>query len=177
MSSSIHLRQTRQHGGAGEHVDPSTSQGGTPPQTRLAKIPVPAIKKAFISLGRMIFPDDDDDQIRNSLELVWIAVHGALKLDPKLKEHLADQDGFLRNVERKGEQEFIEFLRDMAKAESWELLFDNGTFSSFDSKNSDHVLYLEVFLKEKSAVNQSEEDHNTALVEGTHRLHSHFTLF
>jgi hypothetical protein len=60
---------------------------------------------------------------------VWMAVHGALKVDPELKEHLADAEEFLRNVKGKGEQEFIESLRDMAKAESWERLFDDGTFS------------------------------------------------
>jgi len=91
---------------------------------------VPAIRKASKSLGRNIFPEDDDDDIRGSLKLVWTAVHDALEQDPKLEGYLANQDEFLHNVKRKGEQDFIESLRDMALANSWERLFDDGTLLS-----------------------------------------------
>jgi hypothetical protein len=129
---------------------------------------VPAIKRASIFLGRNVLPEDDDELIRDSLELVWVSVQGALEQDPKLKGRLSDPDEFLANVKHKGEQEFIKSLRDMAKAKSWDKLFDDGTFSSFDSKHSDYFLYLEVFLKKKPNVDQTEKAHNTALVEGTH---------
>jgi len=145
------------------------SSSTQPRQTRLAKIPVPAVKNASKSIGRIVFPEDDDDDIRLSLKHVWLAVYEALKQDSGLKEHLADQDEFFHNLKRKGEQEFIESLRDMAKAKSWEPLFNDGTFVPyFNSRRSDHVLHLEVFIKEKPDVDQPEEARNTALVEGTH---------
>jgi hypothetical protein len=90
---------------------------------------MPAIKNALRILGRQIVPEDDDDWIRNSMAQVWVAVRGALEVDPELRERLANQEDFLYNVKCKGEQEFIESLRGMAKAGSWEHLFDDGTSS------------------------------------------------
>ena len=148
---------------------PSTSQRGSPPQTRLAKIPVTDIEDAYDALGRNVFPEDDDHKIRNRLGYVWKAVQDVLKHDPTLKEHLADEDEFLDNIKCKGEPGFFDSLRDMAKSNSWERLFDDGTFvSSFGSKNAYHVLFLGVFLKQKPDIGQPAEARNTALVEGTH---------
>jgi hypothetical protein len=127
---------------------PSTSQRGSPPQTRLAKIPVTVIEDAYRSLGRFILPEDDDHEIRKSLGYVWRIVQDAFKHDPTLKGYLAEENEFFDNVKGKGEQGFFNSLRDMAKHRSWEALFDDGTsLSSFDSKHSDHVLYLDVVLK------------------------------
>jgi hypothetical protein len=148
-NSSSPLR-AQQRGRVVDRPDPSTSQRGTPPQTRLAKIPDQAIERMSISLGRCIFPEDDDNLVRDSLGLVWKVVQEVFKHDPTLKEHQAEEDEFLDNVKHKGEQIFFNSLRDMAKHRSWEPLFDDGTlFSSFDSKHSDHVLFLDVFSKPK----------------------------
>jgi hypothetical protein len=139
-----------------------------PRQTRLANIPEEAVKNAYENLDRIISPEDDDRRIRNSLNLIWFCVRDALKQDPKLKEHLADEKEFLANVKRKGEEQFIESLGDIAMERSWERLFDDGTlFSSFGSKHSGHPLFLDVFLKKKADADSLEEVPNTALVEGT----------
>ena len=113
-----------------------------PRQTRLANIPDEAIKGAFKGLGKNISPDDNDEEIRGSLQYVWLAVQGALEQDLRLKKHLADKEEFFANIKRNGEKQFIELLRDMAKDSSWGGLFDDGTpfFSSFVSKHSGYVL-------------------------------------
>ena len=102
-----------------------------PRQTRLANIPEEAIKDAFESLGELISPEDDDKKIRKSLKQVWVIVYDALEEDPNLKG-LANKKEFHANVERK--QQFLKSLRDMAKDNSWERLFDDGTlFAVFGS--------------------------------------------
>ena len=111
-----------------------------PQQTRLANIPEEAIKDAFKFLGKNISPEDDDNEIRKSLLHVWVSVQNALKQDLNLKQHLANEEEFLANIERRGEKQFIELLRNMAKDSSWGRLFDDGTlFSFFVSKHSGHV--------------------------------------
>ena len=112
-----------------------------PQQTRLANIPEEAIKDAFKFLGKFISPEDDDNEIRKSLTHVWFNVQNALEQDLNLKKHLANKEEFLANIRRKGEEQFIELLRDIAKDSSWGRLFDNGTlFSPIVSKHSGHVL-------------------------------------
>jgi hypothetical protein len=90
-----------------------------PRQTRLANIPEEAIKGAFKGLGKNISPEDNDEEIRGSLQYVWLAVQGALEQDLRLKKHLADKEEFFANIKRNGEKQFIELLRDMAKNSSW----------------------------------------------------------
>ena len=114
-----------------------------------------------------IQPDNDDNQIREFLDLVWIAVHKALEQHPELRENLADEAGFLKNVKRRGEKEFFDSLRDMAKTGSWAALFEDGTlFSFFGFHHSDRLLCLDVFL------NAPEESLNTANVFGTWHFRS-----
>jgi hypothetical protein len=83
-------------------------------------------------LERSIEPDDDDDDIQYSLVTVWFNVNEALKEDPILKTRLADKGEFVENVEKYGEKQFIDLLKDMAKKKNWGDLLDNRTsFLSF----------------------------------------------
>ncbi len=154
MASGSNPRRTRQSARRVQddhRADPPTPQGGTPSETRLANIPQWAIDKATTSLKRNIFSDEDDDGIRGNLKHVWVAIKEAQEHDPKRKDHLADVDGFLEILKKKGEQEFIKSLRAMASSKkkgAWEDLFEDGTsLSFFGFKYSDRVLHVDVFLK------------------------------
>jgi hypothetical protein len=79
---------------------------------------------------------------------VWFYVNKALKEDPILKTRLADKDKFQENVKSKGEEKFIELLKDMAKKKNWQDLLENGTSSlSSGLKPSNRGLSQDVFLK------------------------------
>ena len=98
---------------------------------------------------RLIQPDDDDDRIKNSLNAVWFLVNGALKTDPVLKMRLANQDEFQENVKNKGEEQFINLLKDMAEKKNWRDLLENRTFFlSSDLKRSHRVVSLAVFFEQ-----------------------------
>ena len=157
MSFSTSPGQTQQRGRADDRLDQSTDStpqigtlGGTPPmQTRLANIPAQVFQEAYETLVFHTRPEYDDSRIQRELKYVWTAVHDALRHDPNLKEHLVGRDEFLKNVKNRpgGEQDFIKSLRDMAKNDSWEPLFDDGTlFSSFGSDHSHRILSLDVFV-------------------------------
>jgi hypothetical protein len=137
-------RRTRHRIRYDDSVDPSTSQRGTLSSTRLANVPKQAIEEASKSLRRNIFPkDDDDDEILNSLSLyvIWTIVKHTLEQDPKLKEHLASEEEFRKNVTRKGVKRFIDSLRAMTAnsnsdaqgSKAWEDLFQDGTSFSLRS--------------------------------------------
>ena len=99
-------------------------------------------------LERNVKISDDDARIRRSLKYVWHAVNHALAKDPSMSTLLANKEEFQQNVKQKGEQQFIELLRDIAEKNSWRDLLENGTFFlSFDLERSDHLLSLDVFLK------------------------------
>jgi hypothetical protein len=71
--------------------------------------------------------------IRLFLGQIWFAVNTALNQHRERKERLAtlaDEVGFLKNVERKGEQDFFDSLRAMAKSGTWTALFEDGTLFS-----------------------------------------------
>ena len=128
----------------------STAQTGTTLQTRLANIPARFVQKACQSLAKVIRPEEDDDQIQESLYIVRAIVQCVLEQDPDLKDHLADECEFLDNIKKRlgGEQDFIKSLRGMAKDNSWECLIEDGTsFSSFGSNHPDHFLCPDVFIK------------------------------
>ena len=112
---------------------PSTPPSPTPPpqRSRLG-IPDQAIENACKRLGRNVDPDDDEDEVRESLNVVWTIVNDALSHDMALS--LTDLGEFRENVKRKGEQRFIYLLRDMARKKSWGDLLENGTFF-FNSLN------------------------------------------
>ena len=127
------LTQQRDRAPGDDRVDPPTPQRGTPSQKRLANIPKQAVEKASKSLRKNISPKDDDDEILDALNHVWIGVKGALAQDPKLKGRLASEEEFRDNVARKGEKTFIGSLRAMAAdsdtqgSKAWEVLFEDGT--------------------------------------------------
>jgi hypothetical protein len=153
--SSINALQTQQSGRVDHHPDSSTPQRGTPPQKQQANPRDWRREDASNFFRRNVTPEDSDEAIRKFLlRYGRIAVQDALEeQDPKRKEDMADEDEFSANVMRNGEQDFINSLRDMALADSWERLFDDGTFfSSFDSKYSEHLLYLDIFLKPKPSL-------------------------
>jgi hypothetical protein len=111
-------------------------------------IPDGAFRLLCKNLERNIQPGDIDDSIQDSLDNVWFFVNKALKEDPILKTRLADKDKFQENVKRKGEERFIESLKDMAKKKNWQDLLENGTSSlSSGLKPSNRGLSQDVFLK------------------------------
>ena len=70
-----------------------------------------------------------DDYIRRRLcQPIWICANSILKRDPQRSNRLADFDTFLTNVERTGEVEFCQLLRNSAEKKSWEGLLESGTF-------------------------------------------------
>jgi hypothetical protein len=87
-----------------------------------------AVKDACEFLARNINADADNATISRALFFVPVAVCMALREDTKLAEELANEDEFLQNVKREGEEKFIDLLRDMARRGSWHDLFGNGTF-------------------------------------------------
>jgi hypothetical protein len=117
-------------------VDPSTPQTDSPSKIRVANIPEKAVEKASKSLRKNVSPDDDDSEILDNLNVVWLKVHEALELDPGLKEDLASEEEYRANVTREGEKNFIDSLRAMAANsdtqgnKAWKELFQNGTLFS-----------------------------------------------
>jgi hypothetical protein len=165
MSSSAEPRQT-------PHVDLSTPQS-TPSQTRPANIPAQNFQVACEDLVRIIRPEDDDSRIQRSLGHIWFVVHDTLERDPELERQVSNKSEFFANVKRKGEKEFIDSLKVMAKSGAWAGLFEDGTLPSFfGSQHSDHVLCSDVFLKETPRVPSL----NTDLISGTQYLRSRSTL-
>ena len=156
MSSSTSPQQTQQRGRVDDRLGTSTrtAQTGALPQTRLANIPAQFIQEACEFLAWHIRPEYDDNRIQRSLDHVRHFVQRALKHDPNLKRHLADESKFLENVKNRpgGEQGFIKSLRDMAKDNSWERLFEDGTSFFSLALTTLIILYLDVFitLKEDS---------------------------
>jgi len=71
-----------------------------------------------------IQPGDDDDSILGD---VWTYVNKALKEDPILKTRLADEGEFQENVQKYGEKQFIDLLKDMAKKKNWGDLLEHRT--------------------------------------------------
>ena len=102
----------------------------------------------YRTLGRQVQAGDEDDVIKDSLELVWGAVERALRNYPKMGKSLASLEEFLQNVRQKSEKEFIDLLKDMAKKKTWRDLLENGTsFLSSTLERSDHLLSPDVFWK------------------------------
>jgi hypothetical protein len=118
---------------ANDNPSPSTPTRSTLPSMQpKTTIPDRALRVMCSILERSIEPDDDDDDIQYSLVTVWFNVNEALKEDPILKTRLADKGEFVENVEKYGEKQFIDLLKDMAKKKNWGDLLDNRTsFLSF----------------------------------------------
>jgi hypothetical protein len=89
------------------------------------------VEDACRFLARNINADADSATILKALDHVWLTVRKVLRKDKKLAEELANEDEFLENVKREGEEMFIDLLRDMTRKKSWLDLFGNGTFHFF----------------------------------------------
>jgi len=112
-----------------DRVDPSTTTTpNSPSRTQPPNIPAQVLQKACEALKRNILPHDDDSEIRDNLGHVWVAVKRALEHDQNRKGCLANNNQFLANVTRKGEQQFIHSLRSMAIRGIWAALFDDDVF-------------------------------------------------
>jgi hypothetical protein len=117
-------------------VNPSTPQTDTSSKLRVANIPKQAVENESKSLRKIISPNDDDNEILQTLNAVWFLVQSALKQDPELKGHLASEEEYRANVTREGEKMFIDSLRAMAANsdtqgnKAWKELFQNGTLFS-----------------------------------------------
>jgi hypothetical protein len=81
----------------------------------------------FQRLQRSVQPDDSDKDIQDSLIIIWFNVSKALKEDPILKARLAEEDEFQENVQKYGEKQFFDLLKDMAKKKNWGDLLENST--------------------------------------------------
>jgi hypothetical protein len=133
MASGSLPRRSQRRVRGDDLVNPSTPQTDTSSKLRVANIPKQAVEKESKSLRKIISPNDDDNEILQTLNAVWFLVHEALELDPGLKEDLASKDEFRANVTRKGEKNFIDSLRAMAAnsdtqgSKAWQDLFQNGT--------------------------------------------------
>jgi hypothetical protein len=105
------------------------------------------IQKMCKQVECAIRPDDDDDWIHQSLGHVFLALCDPLQEDLNRKARLANEDQLKENINKAGEQQFINLLKDIAKKKSWQDLLQNGTsFLYFDLKCSDCVLSPDVFL-------------------------------
>jgi hypothetical protein len=97
--------------------------------------------------------------IQDALSHVWISVSKALKEDPILKTRLADEDEFQENVQKYGEKQFFDLLKDMAKKKNWRDLLENRTsFLSSGLQCSDRV--LGVFFKQ---IHSDESNHPNSM--------------
>jgi hypothetical protein len=105
-----------------------------------------------LELFSHIMKTGDGARIKRSLHMVFAIVCDALEEDPNLKARLANKAQFIENVEKEGEQQFFNLLRDIAKKGSWRELLQNSTsFSYFNLKCSDRVLSPDVFLNSNFA--------------------------
>jgi len=104
-------------------VDDSTF---VPPTTPSRSMTDQTFEDECDDLGRIVFPGDGNDRVKHALDLVWAIVCGAL--EKRNEKDLATLDQFQDNVKRKGEPEFIDLLRDMARRDDWHELFKNGDF-------------------------------------------------
>jgi hypothetical protein len=118
------------------HDDPNPATRSTLPSTQpKVSIPDRALRAMCKKLERNIQPGDDDDSIQDSLNTVRSIVDDALQEDPSLKTRLADKDEFRGNVQKYGEKQFIDLLKDMAKKKNWgDLLENRKCFISSDFK-------------------------------------------
>jgi len=131
-------------------VDEGPINPSTPPRhITSTNIPDQAIQKACKSLGRNIRPDDDNEHILLSLDVVWYLVYQALSQDPSVRPRLASEEEYLSNV-KMGEEQFLDLLRDLAKTNSWRDLLTNGTFlSPFGLCTLILFCILDIFFKQR----------------------------
>ena len=80
-------------------------------------------------------PDYDDATIRRHLRNIRYLIYHTLSDDLEVIERVADRDEFKANVEREGEDNVIELLRDTAKRESWLDLFESRTSVIYHSSD------------------------------------------
>ena len=73
----------------------------------------------------------DDARLRGSLKHVWLAVFNALFRESIPSTRLADLNGFKENVQKNGEEQFFDLLKDIAKKKNWGDLLENRTFIPF----------------------------------------------
>ena len=122
-----------------DRLNASTSQTGTPVQSR-RNILERVIKEVSKQLGRLKFPNDDDDDeaIQLFLRSVWANVQVALNSDPNLEGHLENAEEFVVKVEHEGKRDFISSLKAMEKSGTWASLIEDGTTSCF------HVFFFSI---------------------------------
>ena len=144
------LGRLQLHKSADDDTRPSTPTRSTLPSTQpKVSISDNTLQEVYQCLQRIIQPDDSDKVVLRALGTVWFNVNEALKEDPILKTRLADKDEFQKNVQKYGEKQFIDLLKDIAKKTNWGDLLENCTSSlSSDLKPSDRVLSLAVFLRQ-----------------------------
>jgi hypothetical protein len=113
-----------------------------------------AIQHACKRIRRNFSTEDDDDDIKQNLDIAWAVVGSAIQLagDSNLKKRVKNQFEFYSYVApgSNEERELTNLLKSMAKEEvPWEDLFNNGTLlSSLDAKRTDHhIISLEAFVK------------------------------
>jgi hypothetical protein len=102
-------------------------------------IPDRAVQECKI-LENYILPDFSDDIMKGWLPGVWGIVRYALSKDPALKRLVAKFEVFEEKVNRLGEREFIELLRETVtnkEFKDWRSFIENGMFlNSLATTNS-----------------------------------------
>ena len=100
----------------------------TPPSTQpKVSLPEQTVQHFCQALAALSQTSSEPDYIQDFLPVVWALVNKYLKQDPNLRSRLAGLEEFEENVKEKGEQQFIDLLKDMAKKENWQGLLENGT--------------------------------------------------
>ena len=99
------------------------SAAGTSPKICVSE---DAYQYACKQSARIVHPDDDDNGIRRSLGLVYEVVQDLLSQDQQFFGLVATWDEYRNNVKHFGEDRFIGLLRNTAKENNWEALFQHS---------------------------------------------------
>lgn len=124
-----------------DHANPSESMVASPTfpseQARFKTLNIPdeSIKSMYDTLKAFVRPDYDDATIRRHLRNIHYLIYHTLSDDLEVIERVADRDEVKANVEREGEDNVIELLRDTAKRESWLNLFESRTSVIYHSSD------------------------------------------
>jgi hypothetical protein len=89
----------------------TTPKKPTPPSTpSRVSIQDSTLRAMSKHLGAIIQPESNDMDVQSALHVVWVIIHNALEEDQILSTRLADQGEFGENLQKAGEDKFIDLL-------------------------------------------------------------------
>jgi hypothetical protein len=112
--------------------DPSVKLEHTPSvQPLKLDIPDQAIREASKILQPLVDNDRSDVKLPDDLilDLIWQVVNTTFSHYPKISESIASQQEYNSNVQRYGEETFLELARDSVRRNSWRDFLHNGISS------------------------------------------------